>query len=139
MVCLGKLAGENYMDGTDTLSLGTETAPWMIKDFSVTLRQAITRAARAQGVTVAEFVHTHFARFGVDGVVVEPRQTSPKQTTPDPAIEDLCRLAEAAARLAEYREKMPRGLASALARRLRDALRQEASASSPKMLAAPEA
>jgi hypothetical protein len=139
MVCLGKLTGETRMDDTDSLSLGTETAPWMIKGVSVALRQAITRAARVQGITVAEFVHTHFAKFGVDGVVVEPRQSSPKQTTPDPAIEDLCRLANACATLAEFREQMPRGLSNALAKRLRDALRQEASAAHPRMLTAPEA
>jgi hypothetical protein len=60
MVAAANLTGKTKMDGSDTLHLGTETAPWQIKDFSVTLRQ---KAARDQGVTVAEFPHAHFTRL----------------------------------------------------------------------------
>jgi len=124
----------------DTLHLGTETAPWQIKDFSVALRQAITKAAREQDVTVAEYLHSHFTRYGVDGVVVEPPQTEqtlPRQTSAD----DLLKLAEAAAKLAEWREKMPDRLASALARRIREAVqppKPKPSHQPPKLLTGPE-
>jgi hypothetical protein len=132
------------------LHLGTDTAPWTVKDFSVSLRQAITRAARDREVTVAEFLHAHFTRFGVDGVVVEARQTGqdlpgkPQQTEQDcpgkpSVVDDLCRLAEAAARLAEHGERMPKTLAAALTRRLTAAVRGSVPATPPRpqRLAAP--
>jgi len=111
------------MDGSNTLHLGSDTAPWQIKDFSVTLRRAITEAARQQDVTVSEFLHAHFTKFGVDGVVVEGQTGQALPVKPDTSIDDLCRLTEAAAKLAETRDRMPKALAGALSRRLREALR----------------
>jgi hypothetical protein len=122
----------------DMLSLGTEVAPWQIKDFSVSLRQQITQAARRQDCTLAEWLHGYFQRHGIDGQQFAPVNLAP--VGPDQmngsngatgTIDDLCRLVEAAAKLAEVRDKMPRNLAGLLSRRLRDAL------STPEELARP--
>ena len=130
----------------DMLSLGTEVAPWQIKDFSVSLRQQITQAARRQGCTLAEWLHGYFQRHGIDGQQFAPvnlalvgpdrvpvgpdRQMN--GSTGSPSIEDLCRLTEAAAKLAGAQGgKLPRGVPVLLSRRLRDAL------STPEELARP--
>lgn len=52
---------------SDTLSIGPEVATWAIKDFSVTLRQQITSAARRQDCNVAEWLHAYFHRHGIEG------------------------------------------------------------------------
>ena len=129
----------------DMLSLGTDVAPWQIKDFSVALRrQQITQAARRQDCTVAEWLHGYFQRYGIDGQQFDPVKfdaVAPPVANGAGSIEDLCRLTEAAAKLAEFRERMPRGLSGALSRRLRDALRTPDDEVRPKslpMLAAPE-
>ena len=51
----------------DTLTPGTDRAPWAIKDFPVRLREEITRAARLQDCTVAEWLTRYFQRHGIDG------------------------------------------------------------------------
>ena len=61
----------------DILSLGTEVAPWQIKDFSVALRTQITKAARQQDCTIAEWLHGHFQRHGIDGQQFEPVKLAP--------------------------------------------------------------
>lgn len=90
----------------DTLSLGTETAPWMIKEFSVALRQQITQAARRQGCTVADWLHGHFQKHGPDGQQFTPVKlasvnpaAAPAQGRPDSA-QSVSTLVEAACRLA---------------------------------------
>ena len=131
----------------DILSLGTEVAPWQIKDFSVALRQQITQAARRQDCTIAEWLHGYFQRHGIDGQQFAPVKLAPvgpdpamNSTSPGPSsIDDLCKLADAAAKLAEFRDKMPRGLSGALSKRLRDALRTpEEAHPRPRAIAAPE-
>jgi hypothetical protein len=127
----------------DALELGTEFTTWAIKDFSANLRQQITREARLADCTVAEWLHGYFQKFGIAGRQVHPVKITavePVAANGSGSIEDLCKLTEAAAKLAEYREKMPKALAGALSRRLREAVRQpEASPPRPKLLAAPEA
>lgn len=100
-----------------TLALGSEVAPWQIKDFSVALRQAITQAARQQGVTVAEFLHAHFTRHGLGDVEVLSRQALPQQTGWQ---DDLYRLVQVVAMLPECRER--KTLANSIARKLREAV-----------------
>jgi len=56
----------------DILSLGTDVAPWQIKDFSVALRTQITKAARQHDCTIAEWLHGYFQRHGIDGQQFEP-------------------------------------------------------------------
>jgi hypothetical protein len=106
----------------DTLSLGTEVATWAIKDFSVALRQQITAAARRQDCTVAEWLHGYFQRHGIDGQPFAPVNLTPVEPPPRP-VEDLCRLAEAAARVAETADRMPRKLRASLTRGLAEAAR----------------
>ena len=129
----------------DMLSLGTEVAPWQIKDFSVALRTQITKAARQQDCTIAEWLHGYFQRYGIDGQRFEPVKLS--VVGPDPAmngagssIDDLCRLTEAAARFGETRDRLPPKLAGRLATRLREALRtpETAPRPGPRLIAAPE-
>ena len=61
----------------DILSLGTEVAPWQIKDFSVALRTQITKAARQQDCTIAEWLHGYFQRHGIDGQQFEAVKLAP--------------------------------------------------------------
>ena len=119
----------------DTLSLGTEVAPWAIKDFSVMLRQQITQAARRQGCTVGEWLHGYFQRHGIDGQQFAPVNLTPVEPTPAVAVDDLCRLAEAAARLAETADRMPKGLRASLSRGLREATRERLPPPKPRTLA----
>ena len=107
----------------DTLSLGTDFATWAIKDFSVVLRQQITQGARRQDCTVAEWLHSYFQQHGIDGqqfTVVQIARVQPEAAAP---VDDLCRLTEAAARLAETGDRMPKGLRAQLSRGLREAAR----------------
>jgi hypothetical protein len=129
----------------DTMTIGTETATWAVKDFSVELRRQITKAAQRQNCTVAEWLHGHFQRFGVDGHEFTPVKITEVERPPTPSassVEDLCRIAEATAKLAETRERMPRamrGLSAALTRQMREALPQGEARKAPrqKLLEAP--
>jgi hypothetical protein len=131
---------------TQALGLGTETATWAIKDFSVVLRQQITQAARRQDCTVAEWLAGYFVRHGIEGQqfeAVKMNGVEPVQANGGGvgSIGDLCALAEAAARLAETKDRMPRGLRGKLSSRLQQALRtplEEAARSGPKLIAAPD-
>jgi hypothetical protein len=109
-------------DAHELLSLGTKTAPWMIKGFSVALREQITDTARRQGATTADWLHAYFQKHGIDGQQFDPVKIDRVGPSPQSTVEDLCRLTEAAAKLAEHREQMPRGLRAALTRRLQEAL-----------------
>lgn len=115
----------------DTLSLGTETATWAIKDFSVTLRQEITRAARLQDCTVAEWLHGYFQKHGIDGQQFD--RVNLNQVQPNTAqVDALCRLVEAAARLAETADHMPKMLRSSLSRALREAANRHTPPTDPR-------
>lgn len=61
----------------DILTLGAEVAPWQIKDISVALRTQITKAARQQDCTIAEWLHGYFQRHGIDGQQFEPVKLAP--------------------------------------------------------------
>jgi hypothetical protein len=108
----------------DLLSLGTEVATWAIKDFSVALRQQITRAARLQDCTVAEWLHGHFQRHGVDGQMFDPVQLNPVVPSGAPERADapdaLSRLIAAACELAAANERLPDYLRSGFNRRLQE-------------------
>ena len=80
----------------DVLSLGTETATWAIKDFSVSLRQQITQAARRHDCTVAEWVHGHFQRHGVDDQQFDPVKIGRVNPPSFAASGDLAELRELA-------------------------------------------
>ena len=109
----------------DIQRIGTEAAVWSIKDFSVSLRQEIIRAARQQGCTVAEWLHGHFQRFGVGEARFAPVKLTPLNPgSPGDlagAVAELATLIDAAARFAEVRDKLPTGVATALGRRLKAA------------------
>lgn len=79
---------------------------WLVKEFPVSLREEITRAAAGKGVTVGEWLVAHFQRHGIDGVEI----SAAKLTEVNPAI-DVVRLAPLVA-------SMPRWLRSALWRRV---------------------
>jgi hypothetical protein len=107
----------------DLLSLGTEVATWAIKDFSVALRQQITRAARQADCTVAEWLHGHFQRHGVDGQMFDPVQLNPVvPAAPEPAdaSDALSRLIGAACELAAADARLPDYLRSGFNRRLQE-------------------
>lgn len=101
------------------LPLGTDVANWQIKDFSVALRRQITEAARQGEMTVADWLHNYFTRHGIDGPPGLPVKFDRFAVRQD----DLARLVELAARFAETRERMPRGLAGELSRVLRESVR----------------
>jgi hypothetical protein len=103
--------------GDSTLAIGAEFAPWQIKDFSVAIRQEIARRARQQDVTVAEWLHGYFTRYGFDGMLVLSQQALPEQTE---AEDRLYRMIDAVSKLPDCRER--KALANAIARRLRQAL-----------------
>jgi len=69
----------------DVLSLGDEFDTWAIKSFSAKLRRQITGAARRQGCTVAEWLHGHFQRFGVDGDEFAPVKIAAVEPADSPA------------------------------------------------------
>lgn len=132
----------------DILSLGTAVAPWTIKDFSVALRGHVTKAARQADCTMADWMHGYFQRHGIDGQQfapvklnhVEPAQGNGSSSA---SIADLCAIAEAAARVAETRDTMPKGLSAKLSRRLKEALLTPEEAARPprsrqRAIAAPE-
>jgi hypothetical protein len=109
----------------DALNIGHEFAPWQVKDFSVRLRGEITRLARTQDCTVADWLHAHFERYGLGGVHVD--QVKITEVKPDagryvgPTEEErLLQLVQAGARFAECRDQLPKVVAAALARRIRE-------------------
>ncbi len=111
---------------TDSLSLGTEVATWAIKDFSVMLRQQIILAARRQGCTVADWLHGYFQKHGIDGQQFAPVNLDPVELpSPAAAIDNLCRLVDAAAKVAEHSEKMQPTLRRLLSKRLREAFGEQ--------------
>ena len=114
----------------DTLSLGTDFATWAIKDFSVVLRQQITQAARRQDCTVGEWLHRYFQQHGIEGQQFTAVQIA--RVEPPAPVDDLCRLTEAAARLAETSDRMPTGLRASLSRGLREAAKARTPSSKPR-------
>jgi hypothetical protein len=63
--------------------------PWLVKDFPVSLREDITRAAAGQGATVGQWLVAHFQKFGIDGVEVNrvyPVALIPGNPVPDTAL-----------------------------------------------------
>jgi hypothetical protein len=69
----------------DLLTIGTETAHWQIKDFSVVLRQQITATARANRLPIADWLHHYFQRHGIDGQHFDvPPPAPPELEAPRP-------------------------------------------------------
>jgi hypothetical protein len=89
------------MSDNDTQAVGG-TAVWNIKGFSITLREEIARAARQQDCTIADWLHAHFHKHGVDGVEVEiPVKLAPAlpangflQLTHNPLLAELREILE---------------------------------------------
>jgi hypothetical protein len=105
--------------------------PWTIKAVPTATKNKVITAARKEALTVGQWLERRVNEWLADG--------APVNVPPAPAaIDDLCRLTEAAAKLAEYRERMPKGLAGALGRRLREAVRPPKPAPARKQIAAPE-
>jgi hypothetical protein len=114
----------------DIQQLGTATATWAIKDFSVALRQEITRAARQADCTVAEWLHGHFQRFGVGEASfspvkldpVKPSPSAPPTAEPAATVTELAALLETAVRFEEVKDRLPQRTRAALSRRLKAAV-----------------
>lgn len=105
------------MSETDTQQLGDGFATWAIKGFSVRLREEITKAARLQDCTVADWLHAHFQKHGVDGIQVDVVKMTP--VAPPPGV-DVHRLVASTALLAEHADKVPERLRGSLWRVLRE-------------------
>jgi hypothetical protein len=127
---------------SNTMALGTETGPWQIKDFSVAMRQQITAAARRQDCTLAEWLHAHFQKHGIDGLQIEAVKLDPALSAPangrgdNRDAERIDLLVSAAVRLGTAK-----GVARNVRRRLNEALEQMVSGAAPParpLLAAPE-
>ena len=103
--------------------------PWTIKAVPTETRNKVIVAARKEGLTVGQWLERRVNEWLEDGSPVQQMNGSPSPTS----IDDLCRLAEAAAKLAASRKDkhLPNNLAGLLSRRLRDAL------STPEELARP--
>jgi hypothetical protein len=67
-------------------------------------------AGAAHASTVAEWLHGYFQRHGIDGQQFAPVNLTPVEPVPAAPVDDLCRLTESAARLAETSDRMPKGL-----------------------------
>lgn len=67
---------------------------------------AYQQAARRQDCTVAEWLHGYFQRHGIDGQRFAPINLTPVEPMPAAPVDDLCRLTEAAARLAETADRI---------------------------------
>jgi hypothetical protein len=73
---------------------------WLVKDFPVSLREDITRAAAGQGVTVGAWLVAHFQKHGVGGVEITRVYPTPVNlgngpgtATPADELADLIRMA----------------------------------------------
>jgi hypothetical protein len=129
------------MPELDTMEVG-EVAVWAVKDFSVQLRKLITDAARRQNCTVADFLHRHFHKYGIDGLEappVQPVKSNGQTGAAREAVpvdlqeaEALWRLAEAAARVAETAERMPKNLRSTLTKSIHKAAKDHAPPPKPR-------
>jgi len=107
----------------DAIALGAELGPWQIKDFSVRLRQQITQAARRQDCTLADWLHAHFQKYGIDGLQVDAVKLAPALPAPNGHggdnrdAERIDLLVSAAVRLGSAK-----GVARNVRRRLNEAL-----------------
>jgi len=107
----------------DALNIGHEFAPWQVKDFSVRLRGEITRLARTQDCTVADWLHAHFERYGLGGVQVDQvkiTEVKPQGYLGQTEEDRLLQLVQAGAKFAECRDQLPKVVAAALAKRIRE-------------------
>jgi len=118
-------------------------AAWNVKDFPVELRQQITDRAAREQVTVAAWLVAYFTTHGIDGQEIQGNLSLVKRASgsADTAItqdeiSDVCRLVDAACKLAEHRESMPRRLFGAMQRAVMEQLRP---AHKYKVLALPSA
>jgi hypothetical protein len=95
-------------------------APWTIKAVPTDTRNKVIVAARKEGLTVGQWLERRVNEWLEDGSPVPQMNGSPASSS----IEDLCRLTEAAAKLAASRKDkhLPNNLAGLLSRRLREAL-----------------
>lgn len=99
------------------------TAAFQIRDFPIALREEIVRAAKEADMTVADFVAGICLQAREAGWIrATPLRANGLTNTQDAEIANLCRLTEAACKLAEYRERMPKRIAGRLGAAIRAAL-----------------
>ena len=113
---------------------------WQIREFPRDLRQAIVAEAKNRRMSPGEFATKIFLAArdaGWDGFAASPDSPPVRPRMP---VDDLCKLTEAAAKLAEHGDAMPKGLRANLARGLREAARERVMQRppQPKALQAPE-
>ena len=74
-------------------------APWTIKSISVATREAVTKAARREGLTVGQWLEKRVAEWEAEGSPVPVSSTAP--SGPAPNLGDLAQAMQAARALAD--------------------------------------
>src|SRR5215469_4601009 len=107
---------------SDIQQLGDDFATWAIKGFSVKLREEITKAARLQDCTVADWLHAHFQKHGVDGVQVDVVKIAPvaPPQAPASAAPSTERLVNLTTTFAQHADKVPLRLRGTVWRTIRE-------------------
>jgi hypothetical protein len=99
--------------------------PWTIKTIGNRVRKRIIDAAHKDGLSVGQWLERRANEWLDDG---SPERVSHGQpgvsARPRASVDDICRLTEAAARLAETSGPLPKNLRASLARGLREAARE---------------
>ena len=104
-------------------------SPWTIKAVSKTTRDAITLAARKEGLTVGQWLDKRVAEWVSDGQPIHVEPTSPSAPS---NLADLAKLMDSTRSLAEAANvPVPPQLAKDGLSLLRQAVRQSRSASRP--------
>ena len=104
-------------------------SPWTIKAVSKTTRDAITLAARKEGLTVGQWLDKRVAEWVSDG---QPTHVEPSSPSAPSNLADLAKLMDSARSLAEAANvPVPPQLAKDGLSLLRQVVRQSRSASRP--------
>ena len=107
-------------------------SPWTIKAVSKTTRDAITLAARKDGLTVGQWLDKRVAEWVSDGRPTHVEPSSPSAPSAPSNLADLAKLMDSARSLAEAANvPVPPQLAKDGLSLLRQAVRQSRSASRP--------
>ena len=119
------------------------TAPWTIKSIGVATREAVTRAARREGLTVGQWLERRVAEWEADGSPVAIAGPAMASTAPQgPSMGELADMTQAAlAAAAAAGVAVPPTFARdamLTARRAMRAVRSGSPQPRPKQLGAPE-